>query len=357
MIMARRGMLGLLAGLPWAGLARAASLSFPRDTAAAGRLRRRLGVPALAAGWREGATGGETCAGLRMIGATAPVAQGDAWHWGSVTKPVTATLIALAVEAGELAWDEPLLARLAWHDAPAWQGVTLLHLLSHTSGFPRLDSDGEMDAFPAEEADPRASRLALTRMTLARAPEAAPGTRFIYSNRNYVAAAAMLEAACGQPWETLVAQRLFAPLGMAGAGFGAPGTPGLLDQPVGHAWWPGEAGVPHPPGVPPTDNPAVAGPAARLHAPIAAMIAFLEAHRTRAPLLRPQTWQRLHTPPFGGSYALGWVVRPDGTLWHDGSNNLWTAQVLVRPDAARAIATNWGDHQRLATPLEAALHS
>lgn len=354
MSVARRGMLALLAGLPWAARARAAMPLFPRDAASAARLRRRLDVPALASGW----SGGEACAGQRMIGAPAPVAPGDAWHWGSITKPVTATLIAMAVEAGELAWDEPLVARLALADAaPWWRGVTLLHLLSHTSGFARLDQDSEMDAFPAQEADPRASRVALTRMTLARPPEATPGTRFVYSNRNYVAAAAMLEAACGAPWETLLARRLFAPLGIAGAGFGAPGTAGLLDQPVGHAWWPGERGVPHPPGVPPTDNPAVAGPAARLHAPMAAMMAFLDAHRTRAPLLRVETWLRLHTPPFGGTYALGWVVRPDGSLWHDGSNNLWTAQVLVRPGEARAIATNWGDHQRLAAPLQAALEA
>lgn len=363
MIASRRGALGLLAALPWLGRANPAQAhdsGFPTSARTAARLRRRLGVPGLATGWRDDAGEGEACAGLRMQGAPAAVALGDSWHWGSITKPVTATLIALAVEAGELAWDEPLVARLGLDDQPQWRGVTMLHLLAHRSGFARIDLDTEMDAFPAEDPDPRAARRALTRMTLVRPPMAAPGAAFHYSNRNYVAAAAMLEAATGQPWEALVATRLFAPLGMAGCGFGAPGTPGLLDQPVGHAWWPGERGVPHPPGPaplgrPPTDNPAVAGPAARLHAPMAAMLAFLAVHRDRAPLLRRETWQRLHTPPFGGSYALGWVVRPGGTLWHDGSNNLWTAQVQVTRDSARAIATNWGDHARLAAPLEAAL--
>jgi CubicO group peptidase (beta-lactamase class C family) len=359
MPVARRTILGGLAGLSLAlpGMARAAAPLFPRTPKDAERLRRRLDIPALACGWSTSATAGEACAGLRMVGADAPVLPGDQWHWGSITKPVTATLIALAVEAGELAWDDELVNRLGLHDAERWRGVTLLHLLSHTSGFARLDVDTEMDAFPAQEADARASRLALVKMTLARDRQAAPGARFIYSNRNYIAAAAMLEVATGQPWEALMAQRLFAPLGMAGAGFGAPGIAGLLDQPVGHAWWPGERGVPHPPGVPPTDNPAVAGPTATLHAPMAAMLAFLDAHRLQAPWLRTATWQRLHTPPFGGNYALGWVVRPDGALWHDGSNNLWTAQVLVRPEGARAIATNWGDHQRLAEPLEAALRA
>ena len=199
MIMARRGVIGLLAGLAWSGRALAAAPSFPRSIDAAARLRRRLDVPALAAGWREtAAVSGVVCAGRRMVGSDVAVTPADSWHWGSITKPVTATLIALAVEAGELAWDEALVERLGLREAEAapWRGVSLLHLLSHTSGFARLDADAEMDAFPAEEADPRASRLALTRMTLARTPQAAPGAQFIYSNRNYVAAAAMLEAAC-----------------------------------------------------------------------------------------------------------------------------------------------------------------
>jgi CubicO group peptidase (beta-lactamase class C family) len=272
-----------------------------------------------------------------------------------------------AVEAGELAWDEPLAARLGpllprasasrWH--PQWRGLTLLHLLSHRSGFARLDNDPEMDAFPPEEADPRASRLALTGLTLARPPEAPPGARFIYSNRNYIVAAAMLEAATGRPWEDLMRERLFAPLAMEGAGFGPPELfPALPDptKPIRahRRRFPAPAGRPRlvagparrppSPGVPPQDNPAVAGPAARLHAPMAAMIRFLEAHRTRAPLLRPATWDRLHTPPFGGTYALGWVVRGDGSLWHDGSNNLWTAQVRITGSGSRALATNWGDH-------------
>jgi hypothetical protein len=231
MIVGRRALLGLLGTAALAlgtgprGLGRPVSRS-PRE---AERLRRRLAVPALAAGWNGPEGPEETCAGLRMAGASARVEPGDCWHWGSITKPATATLIA-RVEAGELAWDEPLAARLGpllprasasrWH--PQWRGLTLLHLLSHRSGFARLDNDPEMDAFPPEEADPRASRLALTGLTLARPPEAAPGARFIYSNRNYIVAAAMLEAATGRPWEDLMRERLFAPLAMEGAGFGPP---------------------------------------------------------------------------------------------------------------------------------------
>ncbi|WP_043611391.1 hypothetical protein, partial [Novosphingobium sp. B-7] len=80
MIVARRGVIGLLAGLAWSGRALAAAPSFPRSMNAAARLRRRLDVPALAAGWREKlADGGEACAGRRMLGSDVAGGPGGFW--------------------------------------------------------------------------------------------------------------------------------------------------------------------------------------------------------------------------------------------------------------------------------------
>jgi hypothetical protein len=52
----------------------------------------------------------------------------------------------------------------------------------------------------------------------------------------------------------------------------------------------------------------------------------------------------LHSPPFGGDYAMGWHVRGDGSLWHSGSNTLWYAEALVDSSAgvAAAAASNDG---------------
>jgi hypothetical protein len=117
---------------------------------------------------------------------------------------------------------------------------------------------------------------------------------------------------------------------MKDAGFGAPGTPGLADQPVGHA-----AGVtgtlsPFPPGGPITDNPAVIGPAGRVHATATDILAYLEAHARRSAFLSADSWKRLHTPPFGGTHALGWE-RDGEAIWHNGSNTLWYAEMLADP--------------------------
>jgi CubicO group peptidase (beta-lactamase class C family) len=86
-----------------------------------------------------------------------------------------------------------------------------------------------MFSFPREEADARASRLDVTKKTLALAPSAPPGNQFIYANRGYIAASAMLEAVTGKPWEALMQSYIFTPLKMEGAGFGAPGTPGRIE--------------------------------------------------------------------------------------------------------------------------------
>ena len=286
----------------------------------------------------------DLAAGLRQRGAAASVTTGDLWHVGSITKSMTATLVAKLVEEGLLTWDAPLsqmLDGVAMRDE--YRAVTLRHLLSHRSGLAGNIPVPRLLAYPREEADARASRVAYATEALAVAPAGPLGSHFEYSNSGYVIAGAIIERVTGQPWEVVIRERLFAPLGIASAGFGAPGTPGAVDQPSGHAQ--GAMGVEaYPPGSPVTDNPAVLGPAGRAHMSLADLLKFAAAHRDRSPYLGSESWALLHTPPFGGDYAMGLVVRPDGALWHNGSNTLWYAEMLIDPGrgVAAAAAANTG---------------
>ncbi len=52
----------------------------------------------------------------------------------------------------------------------------------------------------------------------------------------------------------------------------------------------------------------------------------------------------MHTPPYGGYYAMGWARLADGSMWHNGTNTLWYAVVAFWPklNVAGAVATNLG---------------
>lgn len=326
----------------------AAAPTPPLSQAGLETLRQRAGAPAMAAAGSSRA--GRTLSfvtGVRAAGRAEAVTRNDLWHLGSITKAMTGTLVARAAEAGAVSWDDrvgDVLGAAIPDMRPAYRDVTFRHLISHRAGLAANIEWAELLAFPRESSDVRADRIAYARHGLVREPAGAKETHFEYSNTGYVIAGAMLEAKLGAPWETLIAAHVFEPLGMASAGFGAPGRAGAYDQPLGHG--PGlealadgqddEALTPFPPG-PMADNPAVLGPAGRVHANFADTLKFLAAHRDRTAFLSAAGWRTLHAPPFGGPYAMGWMVRDGGALWHNGSNTLWYAEVLV--DRARGAAS------------------
>lgn len=328
----------------------------PLTAASLATTRLNAGLPALGAAWAaHGRAPTLQVNGVRSVDATVRATVQDLWHLGSITKSMTATLVARAVDAGELHWDDTVgkwLSSLIPGLSPAVRMISFLELLSHRSGLARDIPDEEDKNYSAELTDPRAERLKYAARALSLPLVGSPGAQFAYSNLGFVVAGAMLEARCGKPWEQLLIERVCKPLGLPSTGFGPPGHVGLLDEPVGHA----SVRVPvlgrdrlrpHPlEGHEFTDNVMAMGPAGRVHMSLPDLIRYLQAHRDRpAAFLRPDSWDTLHTPTFGGNYALGWFVRPDGLLWHHGSNGLWYAEVAIdRPRSLVAAAVcNDGD--------------
>ena len=299
--------------------------------------------------------------GERQLGSQVAVTPQDRWHLGSLTKAFTATLVARYVDAGLLSWSTTIGSVLDDRIrgmCPEYRPTTILHLLSHRSGIPAHPIDWAALRYPREERDPRASRMSFAETILSETPVARAGDRFIYANRGYIVLGAMLEVLFGTPWEQQISQRLLLGLGMRNFGFGAPGTPGRLDQPVGHASWITASQTPHTPGSQITDNPAIWGPAGRLHTDLPDLLAFLKAHRDRTSLVKPATWSMLRTPPFGGDYALGWYISPN-RLWHDGTNTLFNARAFVSLDGSTCAAAvcNDGDYGRSQPALQRALET
>ncbi|ATC24535.1 serine hydrolase [Caulobacter vibrioides] len=309
----------------------------PMDRARLRRLRTLSGAPAMGVAFEH--PGREPVImvdGRRSADAAAPVAETDAWHIGSDTKSMTATLVARLVEAGRLNWTTTIsdvLGDTMPDMHPDYGDVTLLHLLSHRAGLPREIEQKDMRDFKVPPPpDPRAVRRAYVQLGLKRPPIGPKGTTLSYSNLGYVAVGAMLETLEGAPWETLMRQRLFSPLGLRSAGFGPPGDPIALDQPFGHLRR--ADGRLHSVADPrKNDLPFVYGPAGLVHISLGDMLTYLKAHRNQsANFLRPESWRTLHAPPFGGqSMGLGWGVGPNGELGHAGSNGQWWHQVHIEP--------------------------
>lgn len=328
--------------------------AFVHDTLS--QAQTRHGVPAIAALVRAGGRDTAAAVGVRAAGQPAPVTVDDRWHIGSDTKAFTATLVARLVDRGLLRFDETLeeaLPEAAPGMHPDYRGVTILQLLSHTSGIASLTSDKDLPAFFAAirgVKEARAQRAAIARKYLAMPPAGKAGA-FEYSNLGYIVLGAIAEARTGKSWEELVRELVFEPLGITQAGFGAPGTPGKLDQPEGHR----EAGgrlAALPPG-PDADNPPALGPAGTINITMRDWMRFaadqMDGVHGRGKLLKPQTYRKLHTP-VTGNYALGWGAKleADGTpslLTHTGSNGYWLADVRIYPkhDIIVLVALNAGN--------------
>jgi CubicO group peptidase (beta-lactamase class C family) len=278
----------------------------------------------------------------------------DVWHLGSITKSITATLVARLVDAGQIKWDDTVGAALgkAVPDMQAqYRDATFRHLLSHRSGLPGDIPALRFAGFTLHDsADVIGARLQYASIALGLKPLHALEAAYLYANNGYVVAGAMLEARLGETTEALTRRHVFESLGLGTAGFGPPGRFGELTQPVGHADDMDmkllrvvgiKALKPQSPGMPQTDNPVPLGPAGRAHMSLDDVLRYLEAHRDRTSFLTPASWDVLHTPPFGGNYAMGWMRRADGSLWHNGSNNRWYAEVLFNSStglAACAVA-------------------
>jgi CubicO group peptidase (beta-lactamase class C family) len=320
------------------------------------------GLPALGAAASDGthllALG---VAGVRKLGDPTPVTSSDAWHLGSDTKAMTATITAGFVEAQALSWNTTLPQAFPQWAAtidPGYQGVTLQMLLAHVGGAPP-SIPADVWAVMQGSGSSQALRAQAVQMMLTRPPGADAGT-FAYANAGYMMVGAALEQQSGQPWETLIQQRLFTPLGMS-CGFGPMATPGQTDGIWGHA-------VEADGGLTPldADNPPALGPAGTVHCPLADWVRFANEHLKGArgePTtlgLSASSWTTLHTPwPIAGvtcdpttqpCYALGWAVTTRSwanglALQHLGSNTLNYADIWIAPGANRVYvsATNRGD--------------
>lgn len=287
---------------------------------------------------------GLVLAGHPRLGAGRALTAADRWHIGSNTKAMTGVLYARLVEQGLCRWDSSVAALFPEARADkAWSAVGIRQLLAHSAGLTDMALDTSWLVARHGDSRPlRVQRSEFARAVLAAPPSGTPGA-YAYGNANYIMVGAAIEAVTGREWESVIASELFAPLAMRSAGFGAPPASG----PWGHGN--GTAGLVAVDPAHIADNPAILGPAGRVHAALADygrfLSIFLDAGR---PILRATTLETLLTPLPGVAYAGGWSVGEDRDagqiLSHEGSNTLWHVIAVVIParKIAYAVVVNQG---------------
>jgi CubicO group peptidase (beta-lactamase class C family) len=133
-----------------------------------------------------------------------PASDSTMYEVGSVTKQFTAAAIVMLAEQGRLRLDDPITRYLP-EGSPAWAGVTLRHLLTHTSGVPQDTTLDWRRDYTEKELVLSAAALPL---------DFRPGEQESYSSTGYALLGIVVHRVTGRFWNDFLRDRIFRPLGM-----------------------------------------------------------------------------------------------------------------------------------------------
>ena len=128
------------------------------------------------------------------------------WDLASMTKVIaTTTALMLLVERGRVSLDSPVVRYLPEFNGPGTGGVTVRHLLTHTSG---LRAWLPLNRLARDSA-------AAMRIVFEQVPQAPPGKRMEYSDFNAILLGVIVgRVGWGGPLDAFAAHEIFGPLGM-----------------------------------------------------------------------------------------------------------------------------------------------
>jgi D-alanyl-D-alanine carboxypeptidase len=182
--------------------------------------------------------------GLRALGGRDSVSPETMFAIGSVTKQFTCSAVLLLAQDGKLSMQDPVAKYFPKLTRAA--DIKLLDLGQHVSGYRDyypldfVDREMQQDAAPDAIIEEYATRPL----------DFEPGTRWSYSNTNFLILGRVVEKASGQPFGAFLTQRIFTPVGMTHTQFEpAPGGaamasgyttfalgPAIAAKPEGRGW-------------------------------------------------------------------------------------------------------------------------
>lgn len=247
-----------------------------------------------------------------------PITSDTQFEIGSISKTFNGLLLAESINAGKVALTDSAASHLLPQDDPAQASlakITLLSLVTHYSGLPRLPFN--IGANPDGNADPYAdyNRDDLIEALRQHGPTAPVGLTFAYSNYGAAVLGEALANAWGATYEEALQTHVLTPLGMKETSLAMMGR----TAPAGLA--PGHAGAAQ------TGNWhfKVFAPAGALLSSPRDLSLFLQAALGYAdsPLnasLTESTKPQMPVESMGGDVGLGWLLAKDGdqsAAWHN----------------------------------------
>jgi D-alanyl-D-alanine carboxypeptidase len=288
--------------------------------------------------------------GLADLEHNVPVIRGTVFKLASITKQFTAAALVSLVEDGKVSLDDPLSRYVP--ELPQAGQVTLYQLLVQTSGIPDYAED------PA----------GLRMKSVARTPTQMiewiaglqprfhfePGTRWAYSNSNYVLLGLVIERVSGQSLEAFFAERLARPAGLTATTFDDPSDV-VPDRAQGYRKVKGSAAYEHADWISPTIPGAAGGLrttvddllgwshalfSGRVLAPgtVTRMVSpgkLSDGRTTKSGM--PEEWQR----GLNSDYGMGVFVTDTNVgrrIWHAGDIDGFSTWLAHYPDVDVTIA-------------------
>jgi CubicO group peptidase (beta-lactamase class C family) len=265
--------------------------------------------------------------GMANVEWNIPNAPTTKFRIGSITKQFTAAAILLLEERGKLQVEDPVKRYMP--DAPAaWDKVTVFNALTHTGGIPNFTS------FPDY---PQKSLSTMTAEEIVawfkdKPLDFDPGTKFSYSNSDYVLLGYLIEKLSGQSYEKFLQENIFTPLGMKDSGYDS-NTAIIEYRASGYTQTP--AGLVNAGYV----NMTVPHGAGGLYSTTLDLLKW-EQGLFGGKLLRPESLAKMITP-FKENYGFGLIIRTtDGrkNIWHNGGIQGFNASLGYYPGSKITVA-------------------
>lgn len=265
-----------------------------------------------------------------------------AFDIASVSKQFTATAALLLAGAGKLSLGDPLADYVP--GLPAWsRTVTISELIHQTSGIP--DYVGLLYDAGYQDGDRTTNADALKALAEARDLEFEPGTRWNYSNSNYLLLGLVVEALSSESLADFLSAEVFKPLGLDMVLDPARPVPTLAVSYAGD-----------------DENYAVAPSAweqtgdGSIQTTPSQLVIWADNYRTGAvggpELLAAQMDGAVETgAETGERYGAGIFVGTDGTLEHDGSWGGFLTYFAVSADRSHSVAVSCNTDQQDPTAI------